>query len=335
MTPFEWNILEKKRMKKLKIRRRSNVMSEQTVVKLIDLALRNPDFYLDELQLHLFRLTNSFVSTPTISRMLHDKGLSIKVLGNMAEDIDDARRVQYLNELHDAADKPSMFIFVDEAQKDRLAGRRRRGWTCIGYKPRGSFQHHDQGRYTFIAAANVDGFVIGACTTVMRSSRPEVSDEDIGTVDRERFEQYVEHDLVRCLGQYAFEEQHSIVVMDNSSTHRGPRTRELIERAGARLIYLAERSPDLSPIEPMFHVYKADLKRWRNPDLRRAHFHAMLSVTPAKARSFYASLKGAIRNVVLLNDYEKEENERIEMAATAAAMTVAVAAVTTFNSLHA
>jgi transposase len=244
----------------------------------------------------------------------------------MAADLDDEARVAYLAELHDVADNPIMFIFIDESAKDRLVGRRRRGWARRGYHKRhGHFEHHERGRYTFIAAADVNGFVIGACTTVMRSSSGPEADEDIGTINRERFEQYVEYELLPHLGRYALGEPHSVVVLDNCTTHTGPRTRELIEGAGAILIYTSALSPDLNPIEPMFHVYKADLKRYRIADMNQAHFHAMLSVTPAKARRFFAELRGAIRNVVLLDEH-KDGNREIEMVATASAMAAAVAA---------
>jgi hypothetical protein len=332
MTPHVWSKLEKKRLKKLGVGRASRTMSHQSIGRLEELALRHPDFYLDELQIEFFRLTGILVDASTISRTLHSRGLSMKVLGGMAENLDDAHRKGHLDNLYDAADDPSMFIFIDEAQKDRHSGRRRKVWTQKRHKPRGAFHHHEHGRYTFIAAADVRGFVIGACTTVMRSSGQEgLQDEDVGTINRERFEQYVEYDLVPYLGNYALKEPHSVVVVDNSSNHTGARTRELIEGAGARLILTAPLSPDLNPIEPMFHVYKADLRRYRIADLYQAHFHAMLSVTPAKASAFFASLKGAIRNVALIDDddEEREENEIIEVAATAAAMAAAVVATAT------
>ena len=39
-----------------------------------------------------------------------------------------------------------------------------------------------------------------------------------------------------------------IVVMDNLSSHKGPRVREMIEAAGASLLYLPPYSPDFNPI---------------------------------------------------------------------------------------
>ena len=52
-----------------------------------------------------------------------------------------------------------------------------------------------------------------------------------------------------------------IVVMDNLSSHRGHRVRELIEARGCELMYLPPYSPDLNPIEEAFSKLKALLRR--------------------------------------------------------------------------
>ena len=49
--------------------------------------------------------------------------------------------------------------------------------------------------------------------------------------------------------------------MDNASTHMSWEVVDAIEGAGAYLLYSAPYSPDLSPIEYCFNIYKAKLKR--------------------------------------------------------------------------
>ena len=49
--------------------------------------------------------------------------------------------------------------------------------------------------------------------------------------------------------------------MDNLSAHKVPGIRELIEAAGARLLYLPPYSPDLNPIEQLFAKLKALLRK--------------------------------------------------------------------------
>ena len=49
--------------------------------------------------------------------------------------------------------------------------------------------------------------------------------------------------------------------MDSLSSHKGPRVRELIEAAGASLLYLPPYSPDFNPIENAFAKLKALLRK--------------------------------------------------------------------------
>jgi transposase len=52
-----------------------------------------------------------------------------------------------------------------------------------------------------------------------------------------------------------------IVVLDTLSSHKGSRVRELIEAAGASLLYLPPYSPDFNPIENAFAKLKALLRK--------------------------------------------------------------------------
>jgi transposase len=52
-----------------------------------------------------------------------------------------------------------------------------------------------------------------------------------------------------------------IVVMDNLSSHKGAKVQQLIEGAGARLLYLPPYSPDFNPIEQAFDKLKALLRQ--------------------------------------------------------------------------
>ena len=76
-----------------------------------------------------------------------------------------------------------------------------------------------------------------------------------GPTTREVFEAYIEKVLAPEL--VAGE----IVVMDNLSSHKGSRIRELIESRGCKLIYLPPYSPDLNPIEEAFSKVKGMLRR--------------------------------------------------------------------------
>jgi transposase len=76
-----------------------------------------------------------------------------------------------------------------------------------------------------------------------------------GPINRDAFEAYVEKVLVPELVRG------DVVVMDNLSSHKGPRVRLLIEAAGASLLYLPPYSPDFNPIENAFSKLKALLRK--------------------------------------------------------------------------
>ncbi len=76
-----------------------------------------------------------------------------------------------------------------------------------------------------------------------------------GATTKAVFEAYVEWALAPSLrpGQ--------VVVMDNLSSHKGPRVRELIEGRDCELRYLPPYSPDLNPIEEAFSKLKSSLRK--------------------------------------------------------------------------
>jgi len=49
--------------------------------------------------------------------------------------------------------------------------------------------------------------------------------------------------------------------MDNLSSHKGDRTRYLVEQVGAGLMFLPPYSPDFNPIENAFARLKAHLRK--------------------------------------------------------------------------
>ena len=73
-----------------------------------------------------------------------------------------------------------------------------------------------------------------------------------GSCNTELFEAWLEQCLIKELkpGQ--------IVIMDNASFHKSQQTRDLIEAAGCKLIFLPPYSPDLNPIEKFW----ANMKKW-------------------------------------------------------------------------
>jgi transposase len=52
-----------------------------------------------------------------------------------------------------------------------------------------------------------------------------------------------------------------IVIMDNLSSHKGPKVEQIIIAAGAELRYLPPYSPDMNPIEKAYSKLKAFLRK--------------------------------------------------------------------------
>ena len=78
------------------------------------------------------------------------------------------------------------------------------------------------------------------------------------------------------------------MILDNASIHHDDEVVKMIEEAGAKVIYTAPYSPDLNPIELMFAVYKASLKRLSHIPWYDAHVSLLLAVTKKKAGNFFA-----------------------------------------------
>jgi len=117
----------------------------------------------------------------------------------------------------------------------RLRGRAPRGQRLIAKTPHGHWN-----TTTLIAALGIEGICCSALVD--------------GAVNADVFEAFVEQVLVREL------RRGDVVVMDNLSSHKRQRVRDLIEQAGAQLIFLPPYSPDLNPIELVFAKIKRSLR---------------------------------------------------------------------------
>lgn len=161
------------------------------------------------------------------------------------------------------------FVFVDEMGTNTslsvLYGWSRRGQRAYFEAPRNWGKN-----ITWLSSMSVEG--MGASLAVE------------GPTTREIFETYIERILAPKLrpGQ--------IVVMDNLSSHKGSRVRELIEEQGCELRHLPPYSPDLNPIEEAFSKIKGLLRKAeaRTRDaLIEAMSEALSAVSSRDARGFF------------------------------------------------
>jgi transposase len=86
------------------------------------------------------------------------------------------------------------------------------------------------------------------------------------------------------------QERGRVVVMDNLSSHKGQRVRELIESRGCELPYPPPYSPDLNPIEEAFSKVKGILRKARartREALIEAIGVALTAVSASDTRGFF------------------------------------------------
>ena len=131
-------------------------------------------------------------------------------------------------------------MFIDETWASTNMARRH-GRAPRGERLRMSVPHGHWKTTTFVAGLRSDGLIA-----------PFVLD---GPINREAFEVYVEQVLAPELNAG------DVVVMDNLSSHKGPRVQEMIQATGARLLFLPPYSPDFNPIEKVFSKLKALLRK--------------------------------------------------------------------------
>jgi len=135
---------------------------------------------------------------------------------------------------------PDKIVFVDETGTNtamtRLRGRCKCSERLIGRAPQGHWK-----TTTFVA-----GLRNNAITAPYVVDRP---------MNGEIFLAWLEQALIPTLAEG------DIVVMDNLPAHKIAGVRELIEAAGATLLYLPPYSPDLNPIEMAFAKLKALLRK--------------------------------------------------------------------------
>jgi transposase len=161
------------------------------------------------------------------------------------------------------------FVFVDECSTNTSLS------PIYGWSRRGQ-------RVCFEAPRNWGANVTLLSSMSFEGMGPSLAME--GSTTREVFETYVDRVLAPSLSSG------QIVVMDNLSSHRGSRIKELIEARGCELIYLPPYSPDFNPIEEAFSKVKGLLRRAEartREALLEAMGRALDAVSASDARGFF------------------------------------------------
>jgi transposase len=160
-------------------------------------------------------------------------------------------------------------VFVDECSTNTSLAPLY-AWSRRGERALCSLPRNWGANVTLLASMSVRG--MGPCLAVD------------GPTTREVFETYLERLLAPSL------RPEQVVVMDNLSSHKGGRVKELIEERGCELLYLPPYSPDLNPIEEAFAKLKALLRKAgarTREALIEAMGRALAAVTAQDACGFF------------------------------------------------
>ena len=217
---------------------------------LLHLILENHGIYLYEIQTKLESLFGARVSTATICRTLRSMGCSRQVMRRVAIQRSDTLRARFMADV--SVYDPKMFVWLDETGCDRRHTLRKYGYSLRGI-PVSDHRLLIRGkRYSAIPVMSIDGIHDVYITE--------------GTINGEKFAEYVQNCLLPVLKPFNYLNSHSVVITDNASIHHVHDVVDLIEnQAGAKVCFLPPYSPDLNPAEGVFSQVKSLLKQ--NHDL--------------------------------------------------------------------
>jgi transposase len=174
-----------------------------------------------------------------------------------------------------AVEPRAHLVFVDESgastKMTRLRGRARGGARLRARVPHGRYETR-----TLISGIRLDG----PCAPWLFE----------GPMDGEMFLAWVTKGFAPAL------RPGDVAILDNLATHKIRGVREVIEAAGARLLYLPPYSPDFNPIEPMWSKIKQILRSHSprtDEQLLLAAKIAFQSISAADCKGFFFSAQYA------------------------------------------
>lgn len=222
------------------------LMGDYEQLLLLRLILSYPGIYLHEIQARLTATLGVTISPATICRTLKFMGCTRQVLQHIALQRDEEQRARFMAEV--SVYDPSMLLWIDESGCDRRHSMRKRAYAIRGKPPRDHRLLSRGIRYSAVPIMSLEG-VHDVCLLE-------------GSVNGEKFEEFIRSCLLPILQPFNGVNAHSVVIMDNASIHHVDGVTDLIEnQAGARLLFLPPYSPDLNPIEEVFSQVKAIMKK--------------------------------------------------------------------------
>ena len=209
------------------------------------------------------------VDTSTICRFLHTSCFTRRKLRYIALQRDEFLRQKFILDV--STYNREMLIFLDEIGADRRNTLRKYGFSIRG-KPA---QKHS----LLVRGEHVSGITLISVNGLL--------DVDVvkGSVDGDKFYDFVQKHLLPHLMPFNGVNPHSVVILDNCSIHHVDGIASMIEEVGALVHFLPPYSPDFNPIEETFSKVKAEMKNLEVSmadvmDIETIVFSAFATVTP-------------------------------------------------------
>ena len=258
--------ISKKKYPKDKAYRKLTLTAQLLVLHLV---LDKPGVFLSEIQVELANVLMLEVDTSTICRFLHTSGFTRQKLRYIALQRDEFLRQKFILDV--STYNPEMLIFLDETGADRRNTLRKYGYSIRG-KPA---QKHS----LLVRGEHVSGIALISVNGLL--------DVDVvkGSVDGDKFYDFVQKHLLPHLMPFNGVNPHSVVILDNCSIHHVDGIASMIEEVGALVHFLPPYSPDFNPIEETFSKVKAEMKNLEVSmvdvmDIETIVFSAFATVTP-------------------------------------------------------
>jgi transposase len=185
------------------------------------------------------------ISQPMISKMLKRNKWTRKSIKLMSNNQNKELRYSYLEDI--SIYSADQLVFIDESLFNEKTGWRTRGYAPIG-SPLRYLANINRGQtYSILLALTIDGFL--PCTGIKE-----------GYYSRKDLLDWIEHSLLPAI-RAKFGSRLAVIVLDNVFIHIGQEVINLIESAGYLVQFLPPYSPDFNPIELVFSMLKAWIRR--------------------------------------------------------------------------
>lgn len=213
---------------------------------ILRMILDFPGIYLHEIQQKFLEKFGVSISAATFCRTLKRMGCTRQVIRHVATQQSEELRARFMAEV--SVYDPAMLLWIDESGCDRRDSIRKYGYSVRGSPANAHILLSRGKRYSAIPIMSQDG-IHDVCLYE-------------GTVNGDRFKEFIQHCLLPILLPFNGINPLSVVIMDNASIHHVDGVSDLIEtQAGARLLYLPPYSPDLNPLEEAFSQVKKIIKQ--------------------------------------------------------------------------